>query len=106
MLNRRTAFANGELVSFGGLPLKAVIANKTARDQYTLQAGEHFGDGEELKPYLQPGDYEHIKQRLQREVERLKQEEDQLIETRTRTRRERNRRTARLQGLAYGWGLL
>ena len=61
---------------------------------------------EELKPYLQPGDYEHIKQRLQREVERLKQEEDQLIETRTRTRRERNRRMARLQGLAYGWGLL
>jgi hypothetical protein len=43
MLNRRTAFANGELVSFGGLPLKAVIANKTARDEYTLQAGEHFG---------------------------------------------------------------
>jgi hypothetical protein len=44
MLNRGTAFANGELVSLGGrFPLKVIVANKTARDQYTIQAGQHFG---------------------------------------------------------------
>jgi hypothetical protein len=44
MLDRGAAFANNELVSLGGrYPLKAVIANKTARDRYTVQAGEHFG---------------------------------------------------------------
>jgi hypothetical protein len=44
MRSRGKAFVNDEVINLGGrCPLKAVIANKTARDQYTIQAGEHFG---------------------------------------------------------------
>ena len=43
---------------------------------------------EDLRPYLQPGDYEHIQERLEREVERWDQREKDLGE---RVRKETHR---------------
>jgi hypothetical protein len=44
MIKRGVAFADGELVNAGGkLPAKIIVADVRARDQYTIQAGQHFG---------------------------------------------------------------
>jgi hypothetical protein len=45
MIDRGRAFTDGELVRLPGarLPMKAVVVGSKARDEYTIQAGQHFG---------------------------------------------------------------
>ena len=44
MIKRGVTFADGELVNVGGtLPVKIINADHRAQDEYTIQAGQHFG---------------------------------------------------------------
>jgi Domain of unknown function (DUF4262) len=44
MIERGAPFADGELVNPGGkFPAKIVNASRRAQDDYTIQAGQHFG---------------------------------------------------------------
>jgi hypothetical protein len=53
---------------------------------------------QDLKPYLQPGDYEFIKKRWERNVARWKQEEQELNHRAGRARHKKRLKEARLQG--------
>ena len=44
MIGRGAAFADGELVDPGDMfPVRIINADHRARDEYTVQAGQHFG---------------------------------------------------------------
>jgi hypothetical protein len=44
MIERGSAFADGELVNLGGkFPVKVVCADARAQDEFTIQAGQYFG---------------------------------------------------------------
>jgi hypothetical protein len=59
------------------------LINERARVQRWLDKAQAKFAGikaleEELRPYLQPGDYEHLYERLQHEIERWNQREKEL----------------------------
>ena len=57
---------------------------------------------EDLKRYLQPGDFEFIKERFEREATRWRQEEEDLRKRTSHARHEEQRMLARLQGWNLG----
>jgi hypothetical protein len=60
---------------------------------------------DDLQPYLQPGDYEFLRERLEREVKRWAEEEIELTERLRLARREVRRKEARWAGMVYAWAL-
>jgi Domain of unknown function (DUF4262) len=43
MIDRGRAFASGERIAVASITVKIIRADSRAREQYTIQAGQHFG---------------------------------------------------------------